>query len=97
MDNDLDPTSDSKLLRYLTGEEIRIDDHIRYAAKPGRVVFVVNSRQFSDEFPENQWAYLGGGFMVAVNDWGLIHLDEADEDLDFIRRGDEARSFTTDH
>jgi len=72
--------------RYEDGNDIRIGDRIRWAGSAGTVVFVIDTRSYSPEFPEQEWSYLGSGFMVDVEGVGLIHEDEADEDLKLVAR-----------
>jgi len=72
---------------YQSGEEIRVGDRVDYAGGPGRVVFVIATGSFSPEYPEEQWSHLDAGFMVETRAYGLILLDEADEDLMLVERG----------
>ncbi len=71
---------------YATGEAIRIGDRITYAGRPGRVVFVIDTRSYSAEYPEEQWAYLERGFMITAEGFDLLFQEEADEDLVLIAR-----------
>jgi hypothetical protein len=50
----------------------------------GVVVFAINTDKFSTEFPKDKWLYLGRGIMVETGRVGLVHLEEADEDLEII-------------
>lgn len=72
---------------YQSGEEIRVGDHVTEAGAPGRVVFVIASRSFSPEHPEEQWGYLDRGFMIETQKYGLVLYDEANEDLILVERG----------
>ncbi len=71
---------------YASGGAIRIGDRITYAGNTGRVVFVINTRSFSDAYPEEEWSYLERGFMIEAEGYGRVLLDEADEDLILIER-----------
>ena len=73
-------------IHYQSGEEIQVGDRIDYAGQPGTVVFVLGTRSFAPGFPEKDWSYLGRGFMVDVQGMGLIHFEEADEDLTLSAR-----------
>jgi len=57
-----------------------------YAGSPGRVVFVVGSQSFSQEFPGEDWEYLGRGFMLETEAFGLVHPEKPDENLHFVER-----------
>lgn len=71
--------------RYHTGEEIHIGDRVSCHGCIGSVVFVIDRNEFSAGFPED-WSYLGSGFMVQNSEFGLVHLSEADEDLELLAR-----------
>jgi hypothetical protein len=72
---------------YQSGEEIHVDDQIQYAGHPGKIVFVVDRREYSPEFPEKDWAHHKTGFMVQTPAYGLVMLEKADEDLELVSRG----------
>jgi hypothetical protein len=73
--------------RYRDGQEIRVGDEIRWDDLAGTVVFVIDTRSYSPEFPDADWSYLRRGFMLDVERGvGLVHLEEADEDLELIAR-----------
>ena len=72
--------------RYCSGEDIHTGDQIDYAGQPGEVVFVLETASFSPEFPQRDWSYLARGFMLRVNGYGLVHLEQADEDLRLVGR-----------
>lgn len=82
---------------YPSGDDIRIGDRIMCASSPGLVAFVIASRSFSAEYPEEQWSYLGRGFMIETERYGLIHLDEADEDLVLIERAQPCNTTDSAH
>ena len=76
----------SSVPTYPSGDDIRIGDHIAFASSPGRVVFVIATRSFSTEYPEDQWSYLEEGLMIEAEGYGLVHLVEPDEDLILVDR-----------
>ena len=71
-------------LRYLTGEEIRAGDRVRSHDAPGvvRAVFDPGTREGRD------WACPGGGFLLDDSAIGPTSWERADEDLEFVSRGD---------
>ena len=71
---------------YITGEEIRIGDIVEVAGARGTVAFVVKTGQYSDKFPKAVWDYLGEGFMVESQKYGLVHHPHADEDFVLVQR-----------
>jgi hypothetical protein len=72
--------------RYHSGEEIHVGDRIRYAGDPGTIVFVIDRNEYSAAFPEKDWSHHRTGFMVQNPAYGLVMLDKADEDLEFLGR-----------
>jgi hypothetical protein len=75
---------------YRTGEEIRPGDRILWAGTPGTVFFVLGLPGVPTEWasPED---WLGNptteGFMLEVDGMGLVFEEDANEDLDFLGRG----------
>src|SRR5688500_8393939 len=76
-------------MKYASGEEIRLWDRIEgWPGCAGIVVFSIDNCQFSPRFPETQWSYLRTGVMLDTEAAGLVHIDEADEDLRLRQRGE---------
>ena len=65
--------------RYETGEPVHIGDAVECDGMIGNIVFVIEQREFSSEFPESQWSYLEHGFMFRSDEGILIHYDKFDE------------------
>jgi len=74
-------------MTYPDGTEIRLGDHLRLAGRPGRVVFSLDTDEFSAAYPKADWAYLKSGVMVEIDGIGLILLQDAAPDLEFLHRG----------
>ncbi len=72
--------------RYQSGEEIHVGDRIRYATHEGKIVLVIDRSEYSPEFPEKDWSHYGTGFMIQNAAYGLVMLEKADEDLEFLAR-----------
>jgi hypothetical protein len=65
-------------MKYADGAEIRRGDRIRiFGVQLGVVVFSVDAGEYSNEFPEAEWAYLKSGVMVKAENGALIHLDDS--------------------
>lgn len=76
-------------MRYPSGEDIRIGDRVRLAGREGVVVFSIDAGEFSGEFPQKDWAYLGAGVMLRIKGIGLVHMEGApDPDLEPIGRAE---------
>jgi hypothetical protein len=83
-----DRTVEPQAPRYETGEDVRLGDRVIYDGTPGRVVFVIETRSFSPDYPAEYWDYLGKGVMLDTEAHGLVHLDPPGERVQFIGRAD---------
>jgi hypothetical protein len=72
---------------YCSGEDIRVGDRIMHGPWRAEVVFVLASHSFSEGFREEDWSFLGKGFMINSEAMGLMHCETADEDTTLIGRG----------
>jgi hypothetical protein len=54
----------------------------------GRVVFSIDTDEFSAEFPKDNGYTLDGVLWSKPSGSGLVHLEEADEDVEIIGIGD---------
>lgn len=79
--------NNNKSVSYQTGEEIRVEDNVLFGEARGKVVFVIDSQQFSSEYPQTEWAYLENGIGIETDKYGLIHETKPDEDLVLLNRG----------
>jgi hypothetical protein len=62
-------------VKYETGEDVRMWDRVTWGSGPGIVVFSIDSGEYSDRFPREQWAYLESGVMVDSAEAGLVRED----------------------
>jgi len=61
------------------GVEIRLGDRVRiYDMDIGIVVVSVDTDEYSDEFPQNDWGYLKSGVMVKTDTGAIVHLEDLD-------------------
>ncbi len=73
-------------MKYLCGDEIFIGDEVIADRSEGIVVCVIDTKQFSEDYPEEGWSYLEKGCLIETKEMGLLHYPEADEDLIFKKR-----------
>jgi len=67
------------------GRLIRVGDRVTIGSGiTGVVAFSIDTDEFSDAFPREQWHYLGRGIMVRSEQAGLVHLSEGDDDIEVI-------------
>ena len=46
-------------MKYHSGKEVMIGDHVRlWKGKLGRIVSSLDTREFSDDYPEKDWGNL---------------------------------------
>ncbi len=72
-------------LKYLSGETIRVGDTVKLGDSIGKIVFVIPSNEYSNDYSESEWSYLKEGFGIETEKYGLIHQVEPDEDLCFLK------------
>jgi len=75
-----------KRFKYLSGQEVRLDDRIIYHGEPGAVEFIVAGTTGD---PSNDWyleQFPGGGVMIVAKGFGSVFLSESDidENLEFV-------------
>lgn len=68
-----------QILKYQSGEQIRVGDTVKIGDCIGRVVFVIPSNEYSEEYSEEDWSYLKEGFGIKAEKYGLVHQLESDE------------------
>ena len=76
-------------MKYFDGREVKLGDRVKLDDDSGGVVVAsIDTREYSAVCSEAEWAYLQKGVLVDFPRWGLIHYEEADEDLEFLARAD---------
>jgi hypothetical protein len=73
-------------MRYPDGQIAKLGDEVSLAGRSGKVVFSIDTSEYSDAYPENVWAYLQKGVMIEIEGMGLVHYEEPEIDLILIRR-----------
>jgi hypothetical protein len=73
-------------MRYPDGQIVKEGDVVSLAGKIGRVVCSIDDGEYSDDYPEKQWAYLQKGVLIEFETIGLIHYEEPEADLSLVRR-----------
>jgi len=76
-------------MRYSDGSEARIGDIVAIDTRHrGNVVANLDSDQFSDAFPRDEWQYLERGILVETDFAGLVHYPDCEhEDIRLLERG----------
>jgi len=71
-------------MQYESGEIIRTGDVVILHGMSGYVVFCIETNDYSDDYPEAHWSYLGEGIGILTEEAGLIHI-QSHEDLVLVR------------
>lgn len=72
-------------MKYSDGQEIFIGDRVIADKSEGIVVCVIDTDQFSDDYPKG-WSYLETGVLIETKAMGLVHYPKADEDIILVKR-----------
>jgi len=68
-------------MRYLSGQEVCVSDKVITDKSEGVVVCVIDTKQFTEKYQAEVWAYLEKGCLIETKEMGLVHYPEADEDV----------------
>jgi hypothetical protein len=72
-------------MKYLDGREVCIGDKVIADNSNGTVVYLIETKQGSEKYPDGFWDYLKNGVMIET-DFGLVHYAVVDTDVIFIER-----------
>ena len=77
------------IFRYVSGDEVRRGDQVRYHGEPGEVQFVASEKVGDAAMDWYLDEYNGGGFMISAENFGRVFLtsNDIDESLQFVARG----------
>jgi hypothetical protein len=74
-------------MKYPDGQEVKLGDKVRLCNdEVGIVVASMDTDEYTEENPKEQWGYLKKGVMIDSPKYGLFHYPESDEDLELISR-----------
>ena len=74
-------------MRYRDGKKIALGDVIKHADSPGTVVGFPTAEGFPSTCVGFEWtAQSGRGLWVRFSTGAIVHLDDVDEDLEFVAR-----------
>ncbi|MGJ4952295.1 hypothetical protein [Bradyrhizobium sp. HKCCYLS20291] len=74
-------------MRYPDGQTITLGDRVRLGMDDGGLVVAhIDANEYSADYPQAEWAYLGKGALVTFPTYGLIHFEVADPDLELVSR-----------
>jgi hypothetical protein len=75
-------------MKYPDGQSIRLGDKVGVGEDSGGIVVcVIDTNEYSEEYPKAEWAYLNRGVLINFPLYGLVHYEEEpDGDLVLIGR-----------
>ncbi|MGY3449054.1 hypothetical protein [Bradyrhizobium sp. USDA 4353] len=79
-------------MRYPDGQIARLGDEVGLAGMSGRVVCSIDTGEYSDAFPKQDWAYLQRGVMIEWDGQGLTHYEEPEAGMILVRRRRSVRA-----
>ena len=75
-------------MQYPDGQVAHRGDKVRlWGGTVGTVVCSLDTDEFSDEYPRDQWGYLRRGVLIHSAQTGLIHYLEPEATFQLIERG----------
>jgi hypothetical protein len=75
------------IIRYKTGEDVLVGDHITYNGAPARIVIVADQEQTYGGFIRDDWRFVGAVLVLFENGAHLVlSRSEEDEHLMFVAR-----------
>jgi hypothetical protein len=74
-------------VNYPSGEEVKLGDRVKIGSwSVGTVVCSIDTDEYSPDYPREEWGYLSRGVIILTEGAGLIHYDEADQDMELVAR-----------
>lgn len=74
-------------MNYPDGQLVRLGDKVRLGNnKIGIVVCSIDTSEYSTLYPMEDWSYLGSGVIINFMQFGLIHYENPDPDLELVER-----------
>jgi hypothetical protein len=74
-------------MNYADGQLAKLGDRVQlWVGCKGIIVCSIDTREYSEAYPEDEWGHLGQGVVIGSDAAGLVHIIEPDEDLLFLGR-----------
>jgi hypothetical protein len=72
-------------MEYPDGQEVRLGDTVTLGSdQQGIVVCSIDTGEYSDAYPRDQWSYLSTGVLIDFPSYGLIHYKEPEATLRLV-------------
>lgn len=74
-------------MKYHDGQSVMLGDKVKLGKdENGIVVCLINSGEYSDDIPKEQWSHLEKGVMIEFPLYGLIHYETLEPDIELVSR-----------
>ncbi len=74
-------------MKYLSGEDLQVGDRVKlWDGNLGVIVCSIDDGVYSPGFSKEDWEYLNEGVLIDSEKAGVIHVTEANEDMELIQR-----------
>ena len=74
-------------MRYSDGQAVRVGDKVKLGQDTGGVVVCSLDRdEFADGYLKSEWEHLKRGVLINFPQFGLIHYEELEPDVELIER-----------
>ena len=73
-------------MKYPSGQKVAVGDRVRlWSDQLATIVCSIDTREFTPDYPEDEWAYLGSGVVVKTDSGEVFHCAEPDEDFELVK------------
>jgi hypothetical protein len=74
-------------MKYPDGQEVRLGDRVKLGQDDsGVVVASIDAGEYAAAHPRAQWSYLKRGVLIEFRQWGLIHYEHPEPELQLVGR-----------
>lgn len=72
-------------MKYPDGQEVKLGDIVALGTDAqGVVVCSIDTGEYSEAYPQEQWGYLDSGVLIEFPSFGLIHYKEPETGLRLV-------------
>lgn len=74
-------------MKYPDGKVVKIGDKVKLGQDAGGIVVcLIDTDEYSDDYPKEEWCYLEKGVLIKFPLHGLIHYEKPEPELQLIAR-----------
>jgi hypothetical protein len=73
-------------MKYPNGQQVSLGDRVKlWKNQYGTVVCSIDTSEFTQDYPQNEWEYLKSGVIIKADTGEVFHYDDPDEDFEFVK------------